>query len=125
MSLSHMFTRIGWPGSGRRFSWQASLFCPPDIFSLLVSSLTISSENRWSYTCDVSTLFQCGQWCQSKLRVAARGATLVGGCVDTLMPTCSSLWVAAEPLPGLEPDLLIDEVSHTYMKNLSTNVDDL
>jgi len=53
------------------------------------------------------------------------GATLVGGCVNALMPTCSSLWVAAEPLPGLDLDLLIDEVSHTYMKNLSTNVDGL
>ena len=49
----------------------------------------------------------------------------VGGCVNALMPTCSSLWVAAEPLPGLDPDLLIDEVSYTCMKNLSTDVDGL
>src|SRR2546423_12395519 len=110
-----MFTRIGWPGSGRHFSWQASIFTSfdtlllPDIFSLLVSNLAIPSQNTWSYTCGASTLFAV--WTVVSVQITGRcqGATLVGGYVDTIMPTCSSLCIAAEPLPGLDPDLLIDE----------------
>jgi hypothetical protein len=116
---SHVFTRIGWPGSGRQFSWQASIFTIfdtllfPDIANILVSNLAIPSENRRSYIREVSTLLQCGQRYQSTLRAACQGVTLVGGCVETLKPTCSFLRVTAEPLPGLEPELRIDEVIRT------------
>ena len=73
-------------------------------------------------------IYSFAVWTAVSVQITGRcqGATLVGGCVDTIMPTCSSLCIAAEPLSALDPDLLIDEEGcHTCMKNLSTDVDGL